>query len=96
MSFHLTNRAQADMINIYVDGVGQFGITMAERYHEGLLALFSLLSDNPHMDRLRPEFSPPVRMHVYRSHLVIYVEDEQDVLIVRVLHGRQDWQSALA
>ncbi len=95
MSFRLTNRAQDDVIGLYTDGVDQFGITMTERYHEGLLALFDLLGNNPRMDRLRPEFSPPMRIHVYRSHLVIYVEDEAGVLIVRVLHGRQDWQAAL-
>ncbi|MFN3364093.1 MAG: type II toxin-antitoxin system RelE/ParE family toxin [Allorhizobium sp.] len=45
------------------------------------------------MARQRTELSPPVRVQRYRAHLVIYLtEDGGGVLIVRVRHGREDWQ----
>lgn len=95
MTFRTTVRADQDIVDLYVDGAQQFGIDMAERYHEGLMSLLELLGSNPRMDRLRQEFTPPVRMHAYRSHQVVYVEDGPGVLIVRVLHSRQDWQTVL-
>lgn len=47
------------------------------------------------MARLRTEFSPPARLHVYQSHVVTSVEDGDGILILRVLSGRQDWQQIL-
>lgn len=96
MSFRTTRRAEQDITDLYVQGASQFGSAQAERYHAGLLALFDLLADNPLIARLRTEFSPPVRMHGYQAHMVVYVEDEQGILIVRVLHGRQDWEQVLS
>jgi toxin ParE1/3/4 len=36
--------------------------------------------------------SPPVRLHPYRSHMIVYLLREDDILIVRILHGRQEWE----
>jgi toxin ParE1/3/4 len=41
------------------------------------------------------ELVPPVRLHPYQAHMIVYVEEGAGVLIVRVLHGSQDWESAL-
>ena len=46
--------------------------------------------------RSRPDCAlrlhPPVRVHRYQSHLIIYEIAEDDmVLILRVRHGREDW-----
>ena len=47
------------------------------------------------MPRLREEISLPVRVHPYKAHLVIYdVGDEDEVIILRVRHGREDWMSS--
>lgn len=43
----------------------------------------------------RMELDPPVRLHPYRAHLVVYVAEADGVLIVRILHGRQDWEHLL-
>jgi toxin ParE1/3/4 len=48
------------------------------------------------MARERPEFEPPVRLHPYQAHMIVYIEDGAAILIVRVLHGRQDWERALS
>ncbi|GJE15155.1 hypothetical protein FOHLNKBM_6233 [Methylobacterium longum] len=64
--------------------------------YDGLFAAFALLASQPRLARLRDEFTPPVRLHPYQAHMIVYVEEGPGVLIVRVLHGRQDWESALA
>ena len=55
-----------------------------------------MLADNSLIARERRELAPPVRLHPYQAHMIVYVEEGQGMLIVRVLHGRQDWESALA
>lgn len=71
-----------------------FGLAQAERYHQGLDAVFRFLSENPHAARLRTEIEPPVRAHPFKAHLVVYeVGDNRDIVILRVRHGREDWVS---
>lgn len=90
MPYRTTRAADADIIAIYATGAASFGTAQAERYHAGLVETFDLLAANPGMARERAEFSPPVRVHPHRAHVIVYVGDEHGILIVRVLHGRQD------
>lgn len=96
MTYRTTTRANQDIIDLYVAGSVQFGMGQADKYHLGLLQAFDLLAANPFLARLRPEYDPPTRLYRYRAHMIAYVEDEAGILVVRVLHGRQDWESALA
>jgi toxin ParE1/3/4 len=34
-------------------------------------------------------------LHPYQSHLIVYVLDDRGVLIVRILHGRLEWERHL-
>jgi toxin ParE1/3/4 len=95
MAYRTTRQADQDIIDIYLWGCREFGQPQAERYHGGLATAFQLIADNPRIARERPEFIPPVRLHPYQSHLVVYRLDEDGVLIVRVLHGRQEWERYL-
>ncbi|MCP1551686.1 MULTISPECIES: type II toxin-antitoxin system RelE/ParE family toxin [Methylorubrum] len=96
MIFKTSRQANQDIIDLYVSGSVRFGMEQAERYHAGLMDMLSLLADNPAMARLRREFRRPVRLHPYKAHLIAYVEDGSNILVVRVLHGRQDWESLLS
>ena len=58
-------------------------------------ATLDLIADNPRIARERQEFTPAVRLHPYQSHMIVYLRDDMGVLVVRVLHGRQDWESCL-
>jgi toxin ParE1/3/4 len=95
MKLKTTRQADADIIDIYVRGAGEFGAAQAERYHEGLLATFQLLLENPRLARLYSAFDPPVRMYPYNAHLIVYRDEDDAVVIVRVLHGRQQWEQHL-
>jgi len=50
-----------------------------------------LLAANPLMGRLRTELRRPVRLHRFRSHVIVYLDENTGILVLRVLHGRQDW-----
>lgn len=90
--YRLSRRAEKDLIEIYVSGVQAFGLDQAETYQDGLEAAFDLIARYPEIARERRELDPPVRVHRYRSHLVIYLAGPGGVLIVRVRHGREDWE----
>ena len=47
------------------------------------------------MAREWTEFDPPVRIHVHRSHLIVYTQRDDHIVVLRVLGGRQDWQAIL-
>jgi toxin ParE1/3/4 len=96
MIFRTSPQADEDIANAYVARAIRFGVAQADRYQDGLFTTFQMLADNPLMARERRELTPPVRLHPFQAHMIVYVEDGPGVLIVRVLHGRQDWESALA
>lgn len=93
MAFRLSEAADGDIVRLYADGVDQFGLSQADRYHDALFDIFDLLAENPEMARERSELSPPMRVHPFNSHIIIYQIEGDDILIVRVRHGREDWMS---
>ncbi|PPJ47297.1 type II toxin-antitoxin system RelE/ParE family toxin [Rhizobium sp. KAs_5_22] len=92
MTYRTTVEADRDIIEIYVLGAQQFGVAQSERYVDELFDSFELLAENPQMARERRELNPPMRLYPYHAHLIAYLVRDGDILIVRVLHGRQDWQ----
>lgn len=94
MGYHLSIKAEQDVVDIFRAGVEQFGPYQAERYHERLERCFRFLADNPLAARERVEIFPAVRIHPVEAHLVVYrVDDIGDIFIVRVRHGHEDWQA---
>jgi toxin ParE1/3/4 len=95
MRYRATLRADEDLFAVYADGLRDFGEAQAEKYLAGLLEAFAFVAEYPLSARERREFSPPVRMHSFGSHVIVYAVRQEDVLIIRVLHGRQDWRRHL-
>lgn len=58
----------------------------------GLDRILKLIADNPRMARERHEITPPVRVHPYRAHVLIYYLNEQErPIILAVKHGSEPW-----
>ena len=74
MSYKLSVVAEEDIIHAYHEGIRLFGEEQAEKYHAGLERVFLFLSDTPNAARERMEITPPVRIHPYRSHIIVYLE----------------------
>ena len=97
MTYRLSREADEDIVRIYIEGIRMFGPLQADAYHAALGSCFELLAANPRMARERHELSPPVRVHPFKAHLVIYsVVEDGEVLIVRVRHGHEDWATDMA
>jgi toxin ParE1/3/4 len=92
MSFRLSARAEADLVDIYLYGVAEFGLRQAEAYQDRLDHAIELIGLNPKLARLRLEIDPPVRVHRVQAHIIIYhIDDDDTVRILRVRHGNEDW-----
>lgn len=96
MSYRLTQAAEDDLVNIYLDGTRLFGRAQAERYYAGLHATFTFLEQNPNVARERLRIQPSARMHPHKSHLVFYQLEDQGILIIRIRHGHENWTNDLA
>lgn len=70
--------------------VDKWGVTQAEKYLEELEQSFRLLAENPDLCRERDEFTPTVRIYHSGRHLIVYLEKEDHILIVRVLYDNMD------
>ncbi|WP_404384704.1 type II toxin-antitoxin system RelE/ParE family toxin [Caenispirillum salinarum] len=65
------------------------------RYKQGFDATLDVLDQAPLIARERLDVDPPVRLHPYRSHVIVYRVIDDGILIVRLLHARQDWLTAM-
>jgi toxin ParE1/3/4 len=92
MRFNLSVEAEEDIIAIAEQGVRMFGSAQARRYHDELFAVFDLIAANPRMVREREEVSPPVRIHPFKAHLVVYrIEENGTIFVIRIRHGHEEW-----
>ncbi|WP_343794439.1 type II toxin-antitoxin system RelE/ParE family toxin [Brevundimonas kwangchunensis] len=69
-----------------------FGLSRTERYFDGFEQALSFIGDNPLAARERFEINPPVRVHLYLSHIIIYIFGGRQIDVLRVRHGSEDWQ----
>jgi toxin ParE1/3/4 len=88
----LSRSAHADIGRIRQFGDEKFGLLATDKYLEELFDLFDLLCFTPRMAKKLPETQLGIRVHPYKAHNVYYTVEGKDVMIIRVLHGRQNWR----
>ncbi|MBX4909336.1 MULTISPECIES: type II toxin-antitoxin system RelE/ParE family toxin [Rhizobium] len=94
MRFDLSVEAEEDIIAIAEQGVRMFGAAQARQYHDELFTVLDLIAANPRMAREREEISPPVRVHPFKAHLIVYrIEEHGAIFVIRIRHGHEDWAS---
>ncbi len=94
-SYRLAPSAIDDLEDIWRYTAESWSVAQADRYTDDLARVFETIAALPTLARERPEFDPPVRIHTHESHLIIYLLVDDQVVIVRLLGGRQDWVSIL-
>ncbi|WP_043646066.1 type II toxin-antitoxin system RelE/ParE family toxin [Caenispirillum salinarum] len=95
MTVRLSPSALNDLDDILSHTWRAFGEDQALRYKQGLDATLDVLDQAPRIARERLDVDPPVRLHPYRRHVIVYRIIDDGILVVRLLHARQDWLSAL-
>ena len=91
--YRLAPAAQDDLEDIWRYTVERWSITQADRYADILEDTFERLMFMPEMARERTEFRPPVRIAPSSEHLIVYLVEGSDLVILRVLGAGQDWQT---
>lgn len=96
MTWRLSGAAEEDLIEIWLTGFERHGPAQADRYQDGLEATFELLTAFPKLARERSELTPPLRVHPFGVHIILYlVQSDGSVFVVRVRHKREDWATDL-
>lgn len=93
--YRLTPKALADLDDIWRYTAETWSPDQADAYIDDLVRTFEVIAATPTLDRDRPDFSPPVRVHAHRSHLIVYTVTPDHVAILRLLGGRQNWLAIL-
>lgn len=95
-SYRLSNEAKNDLSEIYAYTRQKFGAAQAEFYVAGLTQSLVAIGAYPSIGQEVSAFRTPVRIRSYAKHVIIYVVEQEDAIIVRVLSARQNWQLALS
>ena len=91
-----SKEAENDLVEIYHHGFINYGERKADLYIEALKEKCQFLAGMPNLCPDHEEFSPPVKIHHHKKHLIIYIVETEYILIVRVLHERMDIQQHIA
>ncbi|MGP9822163.1 type II toxin-antitoxin system RelE/ParE family toxin [Salinarimonas sp. NSM] len=92
MPWRLTKKAEDDLVRVVRESRTLFGSPHAEAYARGLHKSFDFLAEHPKAAREREDIVPPVRVHPFRSHLIVYrILEGGEVAIIRIRHAREDW-----
>ena len=93
MSLYVFSKeAENDLVEIYRYGFINYGENKADLYIEALKEKCQFIATMPNLCPDRDEFNPPVKIYHHRKHLIIYVIENDDILIIRLLHDRMDIQ----
>ena len=93
--YALSKAAANDLQSIARYTVKNFGAVKAKAYGAGITSCFDIIADNLQIDRVFDRIRPGLRRYDHKSHAIFYIQTDQGVLIVRVLHISQDTQRHL-
>lgn len=81
--------ARADLSAIRRYSIREFGPDVADAYFRGFGKVFDLLRSRPLAGPAQPDIAPDAWSFTHRCHRILYRIDEDQVVIVRVLHHAQ-------
>lgn len=93
--YRLTPKAEDDLEAIWRYGAETWSPDQADIYIDTLTTTIEIIVAMPTIARERLDFDPPVRIHPAAEHLIIYCIAADEILIVRILGGRQNWRAML-
>ena len=88
--YGVTRRALADLLDIARYTRESWGRTQAQLYREELELSFQKLALSPGLGRARADVAPSVRSFPIARHIAFYVEREDGITLLRVLHPGMD------
>lgn len=89
-SFRLSPAAQGDLGSIWDYSVAQFGEHQTEIYLREIQAALERIAENPQRGRAIDEVRDGYRRYAIGSHLIFFVERDDGIDVIRILHQRMD------
>jgi toxin ParE1/3/4 len=95
MAHRVAPRAEADLDDIWYYVAKESGsIEIANRLIDTITDRFFVLASFPYIGRSRDEdFGPGCRSVTVGEHVIVYSVENEDVFILRVVHGRRDLEA---
>lgn len=81
----ITEEAEYDLNNLYVDSFRRWGEAQADKYYDNLLAHFNAICDNPYLYPAVDEIRKGYRRGVCGKHSVFYLVAEDRVEVMALL-----------
>lgn len=91
MAWILSVSAVDDLDRMAAQGALRFGFVQSEAYELELVTMLDTLADMPYLASERQAARQMVRLMPCGTHNILYVVDNEDVVVLRVLHGLQNW-----
>ena len=88
-------QASRDIDEIYLYGFINFGEEQVELYVAKMKNVLEMMRSNPEIGRLDTRVNPAIRRFDFESHVIFYDISDNDIIIVRVLHGSMDFVNNL-
>jgi len=88
--YSLTKAADQDLINIYLRGMEEYGVTQAERYLEFLTSKVEMAAENPSFGADYNDVRLGLMRYESKAHAIYYKTTPSGILVLRILGGRQD------
>src|SRR5260370_18774410 len=86
--YRLTEQSADDIFDNYLNCIQHFGLEQARQYSDSLTGCFDMLAENPRMGRVADAIPTGIRRHEHGSHVILYEERPNDVLIIALIHVR--------
>ena len=87
MSYRFTDEAKEDLEGIVSYTHDKWGRDQVIKYLDGLKAKAIILVEHPAIGNDVSEYYEGLRATPYQSHVIYYVEQNKDIVIVRILHS---------
>ena len=88
--YNLSKRAVADLELIAEYTIKRFGLLQARRYRDGVKSCLEQLADNPELGQRVEQLARGLQRFSYQSHVVFYLQKQDGLFVVRILHSRMD------
>ena len=88
MRYRLTNTAERNIEDIFIEGIIKFGEIQALRYQESFKRTFELLAYMPRLGRKSERRIKDERRFVHGSHVIYYQIGPDEIVIKTLIDGR--------
>lgn len=91
----LSPLAQNDLTAIFEYTIQQWGDNQADKYLEQIQNGLSKIQNNPNIGRVRTDISDRHRSILVEKHIIIYIMQNNQIFVSRILHHSRDIKTAL-